>query len=155
MRDSPKSKLGGTSVSPFYYKPTKKMLKNVIEALEKQKIEELTKLQGESLTQGYFDKHLVVHDDFKPKEVEVKTDLISEGFGISEERGKFLNKVVEETARAKIGTIVKTMETMCKSALHPNEVAYLCFKYGILIGNNKPSGIGGLLSSILGGGGDD
>lgn len=78
--------------------------------------------------------HVYEIDDLDMLEVEVLnegTDSIPEALGISDERDKELQKITTE-AFIEEETITGAMVKISEEVIHPNELAYCCFKMGAM-----------------------
>lgn len=95
----------------------------------------------------------------KVKTIDPKNTEVSGALGISAERKKELDELIEgdthrELAKSKdgTGTVVDQMERLTMYSKHPNETAYICFRIGTTIGSLRVLGDLGSLGTLLLGG---
>ena len=86
-----------------------------------------------------------------------ESNILSENFGITDERMQYLVDKANEYVRKKSDKVENTyglnmselLEEISKECKHPNELAVICLQIGGSINNKKATGIDDFLNNLL------
>lgn len=118
----------------------KNLLKNIKE--EKEKID---KIKDEDSLSSSIEP--LIFEDFRPKLIKEDTNNILENFGITEDRGVHLIKIILDVIKNnfvnnEIVNIPNLIMQVCDKATHPNEIVFMVFTLSSLL-TDKTKSYGG------------